>query len=102
MLKDCGIENVKEDFKKAEKVEQYRLGELALYVPEGLRWSYLPLAEIRKAEESFRVISAGHCVPVRERRPEIDLIHREGKLHLPLEKRESMEKILRAIGTREA
>lgn len=97
MLKGKEIPDVKEDFRSARRVEQYRLGSLALYLPEGLRWNYIPLSEIRNAEESFRVISAGHCVPVREKRPEIDLVTENGSVHLQLEKQENMKLILDAI-----
>ncbi len=96
-MTEKGIENVREDFRGAQKVEQYRVGREALYLPEGLRWKYLPLRAIRKAEESFRVISAGHCVPVREKRPEIDLDTEAGTVHLQLEKQESLQKILDAL-----
>ena len=91
------LEQVKEDFRAAQRVEQYRIGKAALYLPEGLRWNYLPYSAIRKAEESFRVISAGHCVPVREKRPEIDLETETGTVHLQLEKQESMQKLLDAL-----
>ena len=97
MLKGKEIADVKEDFRNARRIEQYRLGEKALYLPEGLRWNYLPLTEIHKVEESFRVISAGHCVPVREKRPEIDILTEEGSVHLQLEKQESMKQILEAV-----
>jgi hypothetical protein len=98
MLKGKELDDVREDFRTARRVEQYRLGEKALYFPEGLRWNYLPLTEIQKVEESFRVISAGHCVPVREKRPEIDICTEEGTVHMQLEKQESMKEILNAIG----
>ena len=97
MMEGKSIENVKDDFRSACRVEQYRISEAALYLPEGMRWKYIPLSEISKAEESFRVISAGHCVPVREKRPEIDLETASGTIHLQLEKRESMQKILERI-----
>lgn len=98
MLKGKELDDVREDFRTARRVEQYRLGEKALYFPEGLRWNYLPLTEIQKVEESFRVISAGHCVPVREKRPEIDICTEEWTVHMQLEKQESMKEILNAIG----
>ncbi len=97
MIEGKTIENVKEDFRTAEKVEQYRVGKEAVYLPEGLRWKYLPYSEITKAEESFRVISAGHCVPVREKRPEIDLTYAGGTAHLSVEKQDSMQKLLEAL-----
>ena len=91
------IDRVKEDFKDALRVEQYRISNRALYLPEGLRWKYIPLGEIEKVEESFRVISAGHCVPVREKRPELDLTVGSEIVHLQLEKETSMQTILSAI-----
>ena len=93
MIPGMTVENVKEDFRTAAKVEQYRISQNALYLPEGLRWKYLPLAAIEKAEESFRVISAGHCVPVREKRPALDLTTEAGIVHLQLEKQENLQKI---------
>ena len=91
------IPDIKEDFRSARRIEQYRISGKALYLPEGLRWRYLPLTEIRKADESFRVISAGHCVPVREKRPELDLETEAGTIHLQLEKQESLQAILDAM-----
>ena len=64
---------------------------------EGLKWKYLPLGAVRKAEESYRVVSAGHCVTVREKKPEIDLMTDTGPIHLQLEKQESMRKIVARI-----
>ena len=102
MLKDSEIENVKEDFRTARRVEQYRIGKAALYLPAGLRWNYVPLSAIRTAEDSFRVISGGHCVPVREKRPEMDLELSDGStVHLQLEKEESMQKLLAGMGRME-
>lgn len=97
MLEGKEIPDVKEDFRTSAKIEQYRIGKEALYLPEGLRWKYLPYRAIRQADESFRVISAGHCVPVREKRPEIDLVIETGTVHLSLEKPESLRKLLDAI-----
>jgi hypothetical protein len=92
-----------EDFRSAKRIEQYRISGKALYFPEGLRWKYLPFSAIDRAEESFRVISAGHCVPVREKRPELDLQTETGEVvHISLEKQESMQIILELLkGTKE-
>ena len=77
-----------EDFRSAKRIEQYRVSEKALY---------LPFNAIDKAEESFRVISAGHCVPVREKRPELDLTVGSETVHLQLEKAASMQMLLDAL-----
>ncbi len=97
MVKGKELPDVKDDFREAQRVEQYRIGKKALYLPEGLRWNYIPLDEIQQADESFRVISAGHCVPVREKRPELDLVTAAGTVHLQLEKPASMQKVLEAL-----
>ena len=97
MIEGKSITDAKEDFRSAQRVEQYRISRQALYMPEGLRWKYIPLSEIEKVDESFRVISAGHCVPVREKRPELDLVTEIGPVHLQLEKQESMQKILSVL-----
>ena len=98
MLEGYQIEDVKDDFRSAQRIEQYRISEKALYIPEGLRWKYLPLDGVKQVEESFRVISAGHCVPIREKRPEIDLVTETGTtVHISLEKQESMQKLLDVI-----
>lgn len=98
MLDGQEIENVKEDFRDAQRIEQYRISNAALYIPEGMRWNYIPLKAITKVDESFRVISAGHCVPVREKRPEIDLMTEAGKVHISLEKQASMQKLMEILG----
>ena len=77
------IEGIEEDFRSAQKIEQYRLGKAAIYIPEGFRWN--------------RVISGGHCVPIREKRPELDLVTEIGTVHLQLEKEKSMKVVLDAI-----
>ena len=88
------LDNPEEDFRSAVRVEQYRVSDKALYIPEGFRWKVLPFAAVDKAENSFRVISAGHCVPVREKRPELDLTVGTETVHLQLEKESSMQTIL--------
>ncbi|MBR3175297.1 MAG: hypothetical protein IKF55_05480 [Oscillospiraceae bacterium] len=97
MLDGMEIENVKEDFRDAQRIEQYRVSKTALYLPDGMRWKYIPLKAISQMEESFRVISAGHCVPVREKRPELDLITEAGTVHISLEKQASMQKLLEIL-----
>ena len=89
--------NAAEDFRAARRIEQYRISDAALYLPEGLRWKYIPLRAVDRVEESFRVISAGHCVPVREKRPELDLFVGAETVHLQLEKPDSMQAILKAL-----
>ena len=96
-ITSAALPNPEEDFRSAARVEQYRISEAALYIPEGFHWKYIPLSAVEKAEESFRVISAGHCVPVREKRPELDLTVGHETVHLQLEKESSMQTILSVL-----
>ena len=91
------LPNVEEDYRASVKVEQYRVGKEALYLPEGLRWNYLPLSEIRSAADSHRVISAGHCVTVREERPALQLETALGLMTLNLDRAESLPKLLQLL-----
>lgn len=92
------LPDLKDDFKTAQRLEQYRLGKLALYLPRGFAWEYLPLSEITKAERSRRVISAGHCVTVREEKPAVDLVTEQGNFTLNLEKPASADMVLSSLG----
>ena len=95
------LPELKEDFKNAQRLEQYRLGRLALYLPRGFAWEYLPLSEITRAERSRRVITAGHCVTVREGKPAVDLLAGESSFTINLEKPASAQIVLDALGMNE-
>lgn len=97
LLEGKEIRTPEEDFRKAKKVEQYRIGERAVYLPAGLRWNYLPLAEIREAEEAHRAVTAGKCVAVTERRPTLWLKTEGGTVTLDLERPASLPLLLEAI-----
>ena len=101
LVKGTEIENAKEDLRGAEKVEQYRLGKAALYLPRGFQWDYIPYKAILKAEPTHRIISAGHCVTVREEKPAVDVTTADGTITLNLEKPASMQKILDKIPVKE-
>ena len=92
------IENAAEDFRAALKVEQYRIGKEAVYIPSGFSWNYVPLAAVSAAEDSHRNVTAGHCVTVTERKPAVELLTDAGSFTLNLERPDSPEKILDAIG----
>ena len=87
-----------EDFRGAVKVEQYRIGKKAVYIPAGFSWNYVPLSLVTAAEESHRNVTAGHCVTVTERKPAVDLMTDAGSFTLNLDKIDSIQKILDAIG----
>ncbi len=91
------IENAAEDFRAALKVEQYRVGKAAVYLPAGFKWNYIPLSGVRSADGSHRNITAGHCVTVTERKPAVELVTDAERFTLSLDKAESVQAILDAI-----
>ena len=97
LLEGKEIENPAEDFRAAQRVEQYRLGPEALYIPAGLRWNYLPLREIQEAEEAHRSVTAGKCVAVTERRPTLLLKTESQTFTLNLERPASLKPFLDAL-----
>ena len=92
------IENAAEDFRGALKIEQYRIGKAAVYFPAGFKWEYVPLSAVVSADGSHRSVTAGHCVTVTERKPAVELVTETGIITLNLDKSESVQKILDAIG----
>jgi len=98
LIENCVIDDPTVDFSKAQKVEQYRVGALALYIPAGFKWDYLPYDAVESLEESHRNISSGKCVSVTEKKPVVNLNTRAGVIKLNLEKMDSVGKILNALG----
>ena len=100
LIEGAVIDDLSEDFRAAQRIEQYRVGKSALYIPAGLRWNYIPLSAIRSAGESRRTVSAGHCVTVEIKTPVLELETSAGPMTLNLEKPDSLRKLLDAIGNR--
>lgn len=97
LIKGLSIEDAAEDFKAAKRVEQYRVGAKAFYVPAGFRWNYVPFSAVKKAEEWHFNVTAGKCVAVTERRPSLRLETTDGDFTFPLEKPDSVQTILGMI-----
>ena len=86
------------DFRAAVRVEQYRVGKEAVYLPAGFSWQYIPVSAIQCAGDSHRNVTAGHCVTVTERKPAVELTTQSGPFTLNLDKPASVQKILDALG----
>ena len=97
LLEDEAMENAAEDFETARRVEQYRIGKRAIYFPAGLKKRYLPFAAMERTERSERIIRAGKCVPVEERRPALLLFTAHAAVPMALEREESVDAVLAAI-----
>ena len=98
LIPGCEIENAAEDFRAAVKVEQYRVGKAAVYLPAGFKWEYIPLSALVSVDGSHRSVTAGHCVTVTERKPAVALMTAEKSFTLNLDRIESVQKVLDAIG----
>jgi hypothetical protein len=97
LISGVEIASAAEDFRAALKVEQYRIGKEAVYIPSGFSWNYVPLAAVSAAEDSHRSVTAGHCVTVTERKPAVDLVTEAGTFTLNLERPGSVQQILDAL-----
>ena len=97
MIAGASLDAPAEDFKSAARVEQYRLSAKALYIPAGFRWNYIPFTAVESAEESHRSITAGKCVAVTEKRPTLLLKTTAGEFSFPMEKPESLRRMLETI-----
>ncbi len=91
------IHNVRKDLRGAERIEQYRLGREAVYIPEGLKWTYIPRAAIQSASPSHRTISAGHCVTIEVKTPSLEIVTAEDRFALHLEKQASLDRFLEVL-----
>ena len=98
LISGVEIANAAEDFRGAVKIEQYRIGKQAVYMPAGFSWNYVPLSAVSAAEDSRRSVTAGHCVTVTEIKPAVDLVTDVGRFSLNLERPGSVQTILEAIG----
>lgn len=97
LIAGTGIASPSEDFKLAARVEQYRVSAQALYIPAGFRWNYIPFSAVEAAEESHHNVTAGKCVAVTEKRPVLSVKTTAGEFNFPLEKTESLQRLLTAI-----
>lgn len=97
LLDNFTIDDPNVDFRGSQKVEQYRLGKLALYIPAGFKWQYIPYSAIESVEESHRNICSGKCVTVTEKKPAVDLRIPTGMMKLNFEKSESVAMVLSTL-----
>ena len=91
------IADTAEDFRGAAKVEQYRIGKKAVYIPAGFKWEYVPLCAVSAAEDSHRSVTAGHCVTVTERKPAVELVTDAGSFTLSFDRADSVGRLLDAL-----
>ena len=93
------LNDVKKDFSSADRIEQYRLGKEAVYIPAGQKWNYIPKCSILSVNSSQRTVSAGHCVTVEVRTPSLEIVTSAGSFDLHLEKKSSLDRFLDDLDT---
>ena len=90
---------MKEDFKKSIRVEKFRIGERAIYIPAGFSWKYLLKEDISSIVKGRWFIQSENGVaPFAMEAPAIRLRHPGGEEVLDLEKEKNALKALELIG----
>lgn len=89
VLEDAVMEKseLKRDLKRSQAVEQYRVGNLALFIPGRMFfWKYLPLSEIRGVIVGRRdTVAKELLLDYTLEQPDLRILHRDGTLILPVE-----------------
>ena len=90
---------LKEDFKKSLRVEKFRIGKKAVYIPAGFFWKYLLKEDISSIVKGRWFIQSENGVaPFAMEAPAIRLRHPGGEEVLDLEKEKNALKALELIG----
>lgn len=89
VLEDAVIEKstLRRDLKHSRSVEQYRVGELALYIPGRMFfWRYLPLSEVRGVIIGRRdTVAKELLLDYALEQPDVRILHRDGTLIIPVQ-----------------
>ena len=101
LLPSHGVQNVhqiKEDFRNSVRVEKFRIGETAVYIPAGFSWKYLLKKDILSVRKCKWLIQSENGVaPWAMEAPALRLAHSGGEAILELEKEKSAQKALALI-----
>lgn len=90
---------LKEDFKKSLRVEKFRIGKKAVYIPAGFFWKYLLKEDIRLVIKGRWLIQSDNGIaPFSMEAPALRLRHPGGETVLELEKEKNALKALELIG----
>ncbi len=90
--------DLKGDFKNSVRVEKFRIGEKAVYIPAGFSWKYLlkeDILSVRKCKWLIR--SENGVAPWAMEAPALRLAHAGGETILELEKEKNAQKALALI-----
>ncbi|MCR5100430.1 MAG: hypothetical protein K6B41_03640 [Butyrivibrio sp.] len=55
-------DNAQQDFKNSTKYEKFRLGNEAVFIPDGFGWKYFPLSRVKNAKKVKRTVSSDNGV----------------------------------------
>ena len=86
---------MKEDFRKSRRIEKYRIGEAAVYIPAGFAWKYLLLEDIQEVIRGRWFIQSDNGIaPFAMEAPAIRLRFTDGEEILRLEKQKNAAALL--------
>ena len=89
---------LREDFRNSIRVEKFRIGEKAVYIPAGFSWKYLLKEDILSVREcKWLIRSENGVAPWAMEAPALRLAHPGGETILELEKEKSAQKALAKI-----
>ncbi len=87
LLADAKIENPRADLKRAVTIEQYKVGNEAVFFPDGFNWQYLPYREIKAVIRAKSLDSTDRwLVKYAVEKPSIRLLFRDSFKILILER----------------
>lgn len=87
VIRDAQLDDPGADFRRAHPLEQYRVGEKALYIPDGFfKWKYIPKREIHGVIRS-KVTQTGHSkiAPYCVTKPMVRIMYHDGFVCLDME-----------------
>ena len=92
------VHRIKEDFRNSVRVEKFRIGEKAVYIPAGFSWKYLLKEDIRSVRKcKWLIRSENGVAPWAIEAPALRLAHAGGETILELEKEKNAQKALALI-----
>ncbi len=96
------MESPREDLKKAKTIEQYKVGERAIFIPERMMsWSYIPFTEIiTLITEQIPEEAGDHIEQFTRRRPLVRVMYKGGAEVLYLDHQQNADRLIRLIRDR--
>jgi hypothetical protein len=89
------IDSIREDYKKSTKFEKFKVGERAIYIPNGFGWKYFPIEKADSIRKVKRTVSSDNgCAPYSIELPAIMIKYGEEILVLDMNNEKKAEELL--------